>query len=417
MAPSAPTILNPTQNGAYVVNQPMTVAWKPNHPDGSAQSAAQVEVTDPSDVTVIEEQTTNTSYQRTPKSCGSYRIRVRTKGIHADWGAWSNYVTFTVAKYPNISINKPSGTITATPFTVAWTVADDTGVSSQTLIIQSDGVEKYRKTMDGSTRSLSIGASQYLPNNNSTLTITLVVRGGSGLESSTSVVRDVDWPDPAEPMAAIESNNDYAALVIVSFGVPEEGQSETVSASVIRVMPDGSEVLIASNLLDQQLAVDPIPPLNTDFHYRVVAYSAMGTTIARMVAARIESGFGVLNFGTDAGQTLLLGYNNTVSHKRSHSTSEFHFARGDGANALPSSYELDQLDSTVSVTGVWEWDQALWLRILSLADGYPYAWYREPSGLRVYVKAEQSVSVDIADKKNISYSADLTQLTWEEPVL
>lgn len=39
------------------------------------------------------------------------------------------------------------------------------------------------------------------------------------------------------------------------------------------------------------------------------------------------------------------------------------------------------------------------------------------SGLRVYVKAEQSVSVDIADKKNISYSADLTQLTWEEPVL
>lgn len=417
VAPSAPTILNPTQNGAYVVNQPMTVAWKPNHPDGSAQSAAQVEVTDPSDVTVIEEQTTNTSYQRTPKSCGSYRIRVRTKGIHADWGAWSNYVTFTVAKYPNISINKPSGTITATPFTVAWTVADDTGVSSQTLIIQSDGVEKYRKTMDGSTRSLSIGASQYLPNNNSTLTITLVVRGGSGLESSTSVVRDVDWPDPAEPMAAIKSNNDYAALVIVSFGVPEEGQSETVSASVIRVMPDGSEVLIASNLLDQQLAVDPIPPLNTDFHYRVVAYSAMGTTIARMVDARIESGFGVLNFGTDAGQTLLLGYNNTVSHKRSHSTSEFHFARGDGANALPSSYELDQLDSTVSVTGVWEWDQALWLRILSLADGYPYAWYREPSGLRVYVKAEQSVSVDIADKKNISYSADLTQLTWEEPVL
>ena len=44
---------------------------------------------DPSDVTVIEEQTTNTSYQRTPKSCGSYSIRVRTKGIHADWGAWS----------------------------------------------------------------------------------------------------------------------------------------------------------------------------------------------------------------------------------------------------------------------------------------------------------------------------------------
>ena len=163
--------------------------------------------------------------------------------------------------------------------------------------------------------------------------------------------------------------------------------------------------------------MDPIPPLNTDFHYMVVAYTAMGTTIARMVDARIESGFGVLNFGTDAGQTLLLGYNNTVSHKRSHSTSEFHFARGDGANALPSSYELDQLDSTVSVTGVWEWDQALWLRILSLADGYPYAWYREPSGLRVYVKAEQSVSVDIADKKNISYSADLTQLTWEEPVL
>lgn len=69
----------------------------------------------------------------------------------------------------------------------------------------------------------------------------------------------MDWPAPAEPMAAIESNNDYAALVIVSFGVSEEGQSETVSASVIRVMPDGSEVLIASNLVDQQLAVDPIP--------------------------------------------------------------------------------------------------------------------------------------------------------------
>ncbi|NEG55473.1 fibronectin type III domain-containing protein [Bifidobacterium platyrrhinorum] len=415
--PLAPTILTPTADGVYPAGTSVAFAWKPNHPDGSAQSAAQVQYRSTSESTAhTADVSSQTTVQQTISGTGTYVMRVRTKGLHEDWGAWSDWVTFTVAYAPSVVVTSPSGDITASPFTVAWSVADETGVSQQRVTILSEGVEKYSTLVDPSERSLVVNASKYLPSNNARLTITVAVRGGSSLTASTSVLREVKYTPPADPMVVVEADDAYAAHITISFGTPTGSQPETLYASVHRILPDGSELLMADRLTDNQQAVDVLPPLNLDYQYRVVAYAASGAVATVLHTANIQADFGILNFGSDAGQYLRFGYDMTVSHTRSHQTSEFHFARGDGADAFPSSYELNQTDGSMNVTGMWEWDQEWYLKCLELAEEYAYAWYREPSGLRAYVKAEQSVSVDVKERKDIQYSADLTRLTWEEPV-
>lgn len=417
--PSAPTIINPTQGVTYDITKTLTVSWTPNHPDGSAQSSAEIQI-----------ESDNNKYSRTftvtgsttdltvtdLSTVGDYTVRVRTKGLHADWGAWSGYVSFDVREAPSVVVTRPNADITSSPFTVEWSVSDRTGVSQQRVTISAEGIVRYTTLVDVSKRSLTITAAEYLPNNNARLTVTVTVRGGSGLTSSGDTLQIVKYTPPAEPAVDVTPDDDYAAHITIAFGIPKPGEPQTEYASVTRILPDGSTLLIADHLTDNQQTVDPLPPLNLDYTYQVTAHAASGAVSSTTHTVSIPADFAILNFGSDAGEALRFAYNMTVSHRRSHVTSEYHFARGTGGDAFPSSYELDQTDGTINVVGVWEWDQAWYLRMLSLADEYAYAWYREPSGFRAYVKAEQSVDVDVTDRKNISYSADLTRLTWEEPV-
>ena len=413
--PLAPTV-SCEQGAVAPTNTALVLRWTPNHPDGTAQTSAEVEVTGQSgDTTTTTITGDSTQWTRTAslQTVGTVKFRVRTKGLDPDWGAWSAYVEVRIANPPSVVINGPASPVTAMPFTIAWSVADVTGVSMQTVEILRDSNIVYSVSPVTDVRELQITSADFLPSNGDQLQIRVSVRGGSTLTATASILVDVEYTPPDYPQVNIQFNDDCAAVVNVVFGTGD-GVPETKYATVYRVNPDGSEKLIADNLMDGQQCIDVLPPLNTEFAYRVTSHAESGSTQDKIVSTVCESGFAVLNYGADAGSSLLLGYDLSVDHRVSHSTSEFWFASGD--SSLPVSYSTSQLNREINADSVFEWDGDLYLRLLNFADEWSYAWYREPSGRTFRVKLDMDVSVDTTERKDIHCALSMIELAWEDPI-
>lgn len=413
--PLAPTV-SCEQGAVAPTNTALVLRWTPNHPDGTAQTSAEVEVTGQSgDTTTTTITGDSTQWTRTAslQTVGTVKFRVRTKGLDPDWGAWSAYVEVRIANPPSVVINGPASPVTAMPFTIAWSVADVTGVSMQTVEILRDSNIVYSVSPVTDVRELQITSTDFLPSNGDQLQIRVSVRGGSTLTATASILVDVEYTPPDYPQVNIQFNDDCAAVVNVVFGTGD-GVPETKYATVYRVNPDGSEKLIVDNLMDGQQCIDVLPPLNTEFAYRVTSHAESGSTQDKIVSTVCESGFAVLNYGADAGSSLLLGYDLSVDHRVSHSTSEFWFASGD--SSLPVSYSTSQLNREINADSVFEWDGDLYLRLLNFADEWSYAWYREPSGRTFRVKLDMDVSVDTTERKDIHCALSMIELAWEDPI-
>lgn len=461
--PLAPTV-SCEQGAVAPTNTALVFRWTPNHPDGTAQTSAEVEVTR-QDGSVGTATITGaaTSYTRpaSNQTVGTVKFRVRTKGLDADWGAWSSYVEVRIADPPSVVINGPASPVTAMPFTIAWSIADVTGVSMQTVEILRGGSVVWSRQPGTGVRELQITSADFLPSNGDQLQIRVSVRGGSTLTAAASILVDVEYTPPASPTVNIqydanlngiiqltfnrtepgtitqeywtrsegEPDNSPSVLAnfyTVSLGEPDNSPSvlvplsegewrpETMYATVYRVNPDGSQTLIADNLGDGQQCIDPLPPLNVGFAYQVTAHAESGATQNVTVQTVCESGFAALNYGADAGSSLLLGYDLSVDHRVSHSTSEFWFASGD--SSLPVSYSTSQLNREINADSVFEWDGDLYLRLLNFADEWSYAWYREPSGRTFRVKLDMDVSVDTTERKDIHCALSMIELAWEDPI-
>lgn len=413
--PLAPTV-SCEQGAVAPTNTALVLRWTPNHPDGTAQTSAEVEVTAQSgDTTTTTITGDSTQWTRTAslQTVGTVKFRVRTKGLDPDWGAWSAYVEVRIANPPSVVINGPASPVTAMPFTIAWSVADVTGVSMQTVEILRDSNIVYSVSPVTDVRELQITSTDFLPSNGDQLQIRVSVRGGSTLTATASILVDVEYTPPDYPQVNIQFNDDCAAVVNVVFGTGD-GVPETKYATVYRVNPDGSEKLIVDNLMDGQQCIDVLPPLNTEFAYRVTSHAESGSTQDKIVSTVCESGFAVLNYGADAGSSLLLGYDLSVDHRVSHSTTEFWFASGD--SSLPVSYSTSQLNREINADSVFEWDGDLYLRLLNFADEWSYAWYREPSGRTCRVKLDMDVSVDTTERKDIHCALSMIELAWEDPI-
>lgn len=413
--PLAPTV-SCDQGVVAPTNTALVLRWTPNHPDGTAQTSAEVEVTGQSgDTTTTTITGDSTQWTRTAslQTVGTVKFRVRTKGLDPDWGAWSSYVEVRVADPPSVVVSSPVSPVTAMPFTIAWSIADVTGVSMQTVEILRGNSVAYSVSPGTDVRELQITSTDFLPSNGDQLQIRVSVRGGSTLTATASILVDVEYTPPDYPQVNIQFNDDCAAVVNVVFGTGD-GVPETKYATVYRVNPDGSEKLIVDNLMDGQQCIDVLPPLNTEFAYRVTSHAESGSTQDKIVSTVCESGFAVLNYGADAGSSLLLGYDLSVDHRVSHSTSEFWFASGD--SSLPVSYSTSQLNREINADSVFEWDGDLYLRLLNFADEWSYAWYREPSGRTFRVKLDMDVSVDTTERKDIHCALSMIELAWEDPI-
>ncbi|TPF78347.1 hypothetical protein BW12_07095 [Bifidobacterium sp. UTCIF-3] len=415
--PSAPTIINPTQGATYDIADGLTVSWKPNHPDGSAQSAAQIEYT----VGTQTYPTLTVQGARTdmPIDVGSFtgtwKVRVRTKGLHADWGAWSDYISFTLANPPNVVITRPGVVITELPFQVAWSVSDATGVSQQRVTISRAGVTAYEATPAPGVTSLTVNGTDFLPANGSEFTVSVTVRGGSTLTATTSKLVTAEYTPPAPPRieTTVDPDTLYATHTVRYGDTAGDDRPSTVRVMVRRVIDDDT-VTLSDGLADGHQVIDPLPPLRYAYTLEAVAIASSGANSVTRSTVLIDTDMCCLNFGADAKEALPVGGAFTVSEKPELATEEYHFASGD-MDGLPVSYQMRDLDNTVAVSSRYDWgDGSLYRLIRRLSRAYAYGWFRNMDGSRMRVRVSMSQKI-AADGLTVDFSASLDEIVWKEP--
>lgn len=407
-APNAPSLGR--LSAAYATGTGIEVTWTPNHPDGTAQSAAQVEVTPPSGTAATYSVTTATSYALTLSTKGAWKVRVRTKGLHADWGAWSSYVAFTVADAPQAHFSSPSidGTeIDKLPLSVAWSVTDSTGVSSQKLeLLGPDGAAVSTVTLAGSARTYSYGSAAGFANS-TTYTLRLTVYAGSGLSLAVTRTFNIEWAQPAPPAVAVSFDDAMAGTVIVADG---GGDVAAVGFDVARVDAYGTTA-VASGLTAGQQAIDPLPPLNTEFKYRVTAYAASGAVTVEDVAATAESDAVMFNFGAAAQVTVRGLYDPDWSKEATHSVKTMHFMDGGAGDSLPMAYALNEDDVAESYSFAMPKED--YLAAYAASKAYRTGWVRDLYG--DVSRAVISMSFSRAACDWWSASIKCERVRWEEP--
>lgn len=399
--PLAPTI---TQRPAAAIatDSTVTLAWAPNHPDGTEQAQAQVEVTAGGSTTTlaISGATTTVDLSSYAETAQSVSVRVRTYGLYAAWGAWSDVVAFTAYVPPSATITAPStdGAVERQlPVTIAWSAADATGISSQALrLFDGDGRQLRSWQLDGSATSFQLDRSTYLLTNGKSYSVTLNVSAGSTLQATASRSFAIDYLGPAEPTADIEWDEDsLVCSVTVGEGEDETGElPHPTSFYVVRILPDGTEWLVADGLSSSQQALDPLPPLGVEFTYRVVAVAESGVETAGEFVALHEGDAWAFTFGHGAAETILLESNAEQSESISNVGETYHFADGT-SNGLPMFYGSFEMDVTLS----WSFrllrgyrDGDLHERLRRAARQYQTCWARDPMGHRWYVYCKWQVT-------------------------
>lgn len=460
VAPSAPTLGE--FGNVYAIPTTVRVTWIRQHPDGTEQAEAEVEVTKPGgSVSTISVKSSDNYADIELDTEGEYRVRVRTKGLDPSWGAWSPQGSLHAEYAPQAFFTTPSAdgaVVEGVPFTVKWEIETSSGVSSQEIrLLSESGDVLHAASLPSDARSYVFSVDTYLPQTMREYTILLLASDGYSLTAEARRLVSTDYAEPAIPhIEVVYDPVDLSAHITVLQGeggwvVNERGMlvspeywdgSEgyipvnagfeesahlgclgigtvvpTVRLSVARLLDDGSQEMLTDDLPSGHEVIDRLPPLNVDYTYLITAYSAAGTATTAEVTAHVDSdGAEVFNFGVDASRAILLGLDADVSSATSHSGEWFEFINGTGTPSLPSFYP----DGGMSASGNHSY-------IVTSADEYraldamrrdrrnAVCWFRDHWGGRHRVKADWTLGYSAQSYGVWSVGASLTEAMWEGP--
>lgn len=456
--PNAPTI-----NGlktVYAANTDGIVGiaftWTPNHPDGSPQSAAQIELRSSVGALPVVNIADSTNSYSIEHGIGTLSVRVRTKGLDANWGAWSEWKTVRIAYGASAWFSSPStnGTeVGVLPYTVEWKAADSTGISYQKIELRdSSGGVIASIEPSTSTRSWNLSGYSMLVNNSS-YTLKGYVRNGAGLTTEFTRTFTTNWLSPAAPAVQVEYTDDLCAIIHVyqpktDYAVQDAALTGPITQSddglllsgnltiedgaikltstvptktydIARKDSDGTLTVLGTSNDLGTFVIDRLPPLNIEYEYVMTAHAESGTYITFSVKALCpSSGDEAFNFGDAAETCLRVGFDAQASRSKKVSGNTFHFALGKGASQLPTFYSNDDMD----IDGTHSYklhSRDLYDRAEKITDKPENAvcWFRSAFGriARVYVSA-WNFSYAAENYMLWNMGASMTECVWEEPL-
>ena len=439
----------------YPTGAPVSVAWTCNHPDGSPQRAAQAEFSTPAGPMLVEVSGAGGTASVASPGAGQWDVRVRTKGVHDDWGEWSSRASFNVADPPQAWISSPSNNgdyVDALPLVVSWEASDSSGVARQLLeLLDSSGSAIARAEPSATARSWRLGADAGFDNGKA-YALRLTVWSGSTLSVVAERRFSTRWAQPDPARVAVEFDESCAATVTVKdaaepyafdggslsgfmemtgLGVSLQRRSwvdaeshaviidddavQAVEFDVVRVNPDGSLTQLAESIPGGRKVFDPLPPIGVEFPYRVRSVAESGASTTRDTAAKCWNGSAMLNFGQAAETAVHVRCSPALTGSGSRSVKLIHFAGGgDDVDAmLPVAYELDEYDATKT----FEFDvrgSAEMERLRMITSESPQGWARDPFGGRIHGYIELDGKWKAEDV--IAVTAKVSRTRWREPV-
>ena len=389
------------------------VTWTPNHPDGTAQTKAQVKVTAPDGTATTTDVTgTTTATSFAASATGAYYVTIRTHGEYdggdtgsEGWGAWSTPAIVRSAMAPSLSLTAPAegAVISSLPFSVAWDVSDATGIVSQTVSVKSKAKSAYSVDVTPGTTKASIATEAGLENEQA-YTVSVTITAGSGLTATASADVTTEWTQPDNPVVDIAYDEAYAATVTVTSattGVPP------VSYDLYRVV-DGERLTLALDLEPGEAVIDRLPPLNVECGYEVNAYAESGAVCTTTTRSTCACDGMCVNWGSSAATCDVLRYDPDESRSADHDYEALHLFDG---SALPVPYRTGKLDVSRDYSATMalaDYDR-LWAHALEDFTGY----VREHDGQRAYGVIAVSLSRKLAGWAKATVK--LTQCAWEEP--
>ena len=456
--PNAPTINGLKTVYAASIDGIANIAftWTPNHPDGSPQSAAQIEFKSSTGAKQPVDITDATNSYSVNHGVGTLSVRVRTKGLDANWGAWSEWKTVRIAYGASAWFSSPSTDRTEVgvlPYTVEWKAADSTGISYQKIELRdSSGCIIASIEPSTSTRSWNLSGYSMLVNNSS-YTLKGYIRNGAGLTTEFTRTFTTNWLSPAAPTVQVEYTDDLCTIIHVyqpktDYTVQdaaltgpitqsddglllsgnltiEDGAIKLTSTAPIKTYDiarkdsDGTLTVLGTGNDLGTFVIDRLPPLNTEYEYVMTAHAESGTYITFSVKALCpSSGDEAFNFGDAAETCLRVGFDAQASRSKKVSGNTFHFALGKGASPLPTFYSNDDID----IDGTHSYklhSRDLYDRAEKITDKPENAvcWFRSAFGriARVYVSA-WNFSYAAENYMLWNMGASMTECVWEEPL-
>ncbi len=278
-APAAPTLLGPASGQVLKVSDAsISFSWRHNPIDGSAQSAAQLQYsTDAKTWTTVQ-----LADAQTVVVANSFALnatvywRVRTKGVHSDYGPWSGNRAFYVRQPPQLAFQSPEPVVRNVPISVAIQYVDASGGLADMLLQVTDrsGSVLYERAM-GTSASCSVAKEDWMPDDGGEYRLVATARSTSGLQTVQRFDFAVSFELPKRASLRVESDIErgYAELKCL---VDEAGEGQAVVGMTVWRIANGEETLLGTDLVDGATIIDRYAPLNREYSYRVAAYALSG---------------------------------------------------------------------------------------------------------------------------------------------
>lgn len=347
--PNPPALVSPAQN--ITLNKPSSVVleWQHLPKDGTAQTAATVAVS--TNGTTFTEHVISGSASTYTLNTSSYSAgttvywKVKTKGAYASYGEYSSVYSFKIEQAPTVSITSPASTVTNSPVVVAFTYSEPNGSQkSANISIATGGEIKYQQNI-GTATSYSIEASEWLPDNGKTYTVTVSVESTTSLTKTVSKNFTTSYSGAPSPTATATYDEEVASVEIQV--TPSTSGTPTDHCGVWRVDADG-ETLIIDNFAGGSV-IDPTPPLDQEITYRCVAFTSAGIPSQTLVNITVPSGgYAYFNWDKVARVGMDLNWSTSIEHDR---TLYRVVGRRD-----PVSRHSSKRTKTISANGTVWWD-------------------------------------------------------------
>lgn len=281
--PGPPTLLSPASSQVVPTAAGLAFSWLPSHPDGSAQTAAQVayRLSGASSWTVadVPGSATSLSVDMPFAANSSCEWRARTKGSHADWGAWSAVSGFSVRTPPQAAFEEPAAgsDVESLPLHVRLSYVDDGWALAGCVLVVTDsmGAEAYRRDM-GASLECDVRASDWLPENGASYTLRAEVRSTSTLTATAVREVSVDFAEPQPAALAISPDVEAGTVSMVANVAADPDAAPAKTVSVYRVSR-GRRVMLADNVAPGTAVVDRYAPVNAPYCYEAVTFAESGT--------------------------------------------------------------------------------------------------------------------------------------------
>ncbi|MBC9953231.1 fibronectin type III domain-containing protein [Leucobacter sp. cx-42] len=380
--PGAPTNLAP--NGGFTGEGSVPFSWRHNSVDTSPQSAAELRyrVAGGAWITVTVADGTEAAYLDVGP--GSLEWQVRTKGGHAEFGAWSAVAVTQVIELPQVTVVTPGEVHERPTLTVVWETVQADSLAQSSWLVELRSGEDVLETRSGTGPTTQVALRTRLPDG-ATFQVAVQVAVGAVLSEWSVQEFLVEFLPPALPSVMLGWDDERGTgSIAVEPGESEDVVEPTVSMQVERSFDGETWELVVEGLEPVAQVTDAECRSFGETMYRVTAYTQFGASADVTEVLMAESWAVWLGGGEGYMVTARLPYDPEVSVSVARARTKHRFE----GRPLAVAYSSPYVDRSVTHSGrLLDDDQDVVTR-RALQDlalvAEPVHLYRDPTGERMY---------------------------------